>query len=71
MERICGECKKCYGEKCFCCGDDQPHVIGTEPERFKCRKCGHKWTRGEDPVTTGICDRCITGALAKLSIATA
>lgn len=69
MERICQECRKHFGEKCFGCGSEEvikiPH---TEPQLYECPRCGRKWAQGEDPSTHGICDKCITGALARIDI---
>ena len=67
MKRICGYCKANMGEKCGRCGSF--HVVQIVPHGWKCMTCGRTWWAGADPVTTGICEKCLAKATARFHAA--
>ena len=63
MQRVCQNCKRCYGEKCAKCGSFNvckmtEGMDESVPTLFACLDCLRVWKQGEDPETTGICPTC-------------
>ncbi len=68
MERVCGYCKKSYGEKCQGCGSIRVRVlveIGNYRE-FECSDCGREWKFSDDPKSHGICAECLPGVMKSI-----
>lgn len=68
MTRICSWCKKSMGEKCGNCGSLDVLPLGPEGP-FKCLKCSHRWEKGSEGTTHGICIDCYPIAIEKAGIA--
>lgn len=69
MTRICSWCNDTIGEKCIKCGNPAPVVTGTNQdglELYNCHRCGHTWLQGDDPITNGMCDECVSRAKGDL-----
>ena len=59
---LCWNCGKDMGEKCGKCGSLDIEVdlcIHGHPGAYECRRCGHIFFPGEEPVSHGICGPCI------------
>lgn len=66
MTRVCQYCKTVFGEKCGKCGSlEVVRRRGIAGHFFwTCLDCDHRWFDGQEKVTTGICELCLSKELA-------